>query len=299
VIPNAIGLAWHVNPNAFPSGGGLTDPSQVPAGFNPYASVDTTSAASAADARAMRDAEIARLNAELGPSSPVLYGNGPRFLYPVYTTLYRPHEKYDFSGSGEYKLIDDAVRFFGEAYYVNYKSVSKLAPSPLGLTLPLNNYWFGHLFPAATPPVGADFAQNYRMVELGPRIYTDEFEDFRFVGGLRGDIPDTTWKWEAGYLYTRGEQFQTASGGVVFSTIDEMLGRGDASAWNPFTYTPPFGSTTLNNVSGLTANGTIRWLTQARCCHQRESSSPGAGRAQCKDQQPRNVRQLPFTTNKG
>lgn len=263
VIPNRIGLSWHVNPNAFPGGGGLTDPSQIPAGFNPYASVDTSTATSAAEARAMRDAAIQQLNDQLGANSTVLYGNGPRFEYPVYTTLYRPHEKYDFSGSGEYKLIDDAVKFFGEAYYVNYRSVSQLAPSPLsGLSLPLNNYWFGHLFPGITPPAGADISQNYRIVELGPRVYTDEFEDFRFVGGLRGDIPDSTWKWEAGYMYTRGEQFQTASGGVVLSTIEEMLGRTDPSAWNPFTYTPPFGGSSLNDVASLADKGTIRWLSR-------------------------------------
>jgi len=262
VVPLRIGLPWHVNEAVFPGGGGLTDPTQIPAGFNPYASVDTSMATSAAEARSIRDAEIARLNNELGPNSPVLYGNGPRFAYPAYTTLYRPHEKYDFSGSGEYKLIDDYVKFFAEAYYVNYKSSYQLAPSPLsGLSLPLNNYWFGHLFPSATPPPDAVINQNYRIVELGPRIYTDEFEDFRFVGGLRGDIADTTWKWEAGYLYTRGEQFQTASGGVVLSTLEEMLGRTDPTAWNPFTYTPPFGSSSLNDVGTLADRGTIRWLT--------------------------------------
>lgn len=248
-VPKGIGLSWHVNPKVTT---GLTDPSQIPAGFDPLAFTDTSSANSTADARAMRDADVAARNAALGANSPVLYGNGPPFPYPVYTTLYRPHEKYDFSGSGEYKLINDAVKLFADAYYVNYRSSSQLAPSPLsGLTIPLNNYWWNHVFGAPSNP-SADVSENYRIVELGPRIYNDQFEDFRFVGGLRGEIPDTSWKYELGYLFTKDDYYQTANGGVVLSKLDALLGATDPSAWNPFGYTPIGGSSTVNpNVSQL------------------------------------------------
>jgi iron complex outermembrane receptor protein len=260
VVPLAIGLPWHVNPAV---SRGLTNASQIPAGFNPLASVDTSSATDAAGARAIRDAEIARLNALLGPDSAVLYGNGPRFAFPAYTTLYRPHEKYDFSGSAEYKLINDTVKFFGEAYYVSYKSQFQLAPSPLtGLTIPLNNYWYTTLFPNA--PTTGDLSQNYRIVELGPRVYTDQWQDFRFVGGLRGDIADTTWKWELGYLFTRGEDLQTASGGVVLSKLDALLGMGTPGAWNPFGYTPPFGQSEVNQVGALADSAYLQYIYKSQ-----------------------------------
>jgi iron complex outermembrane receptor protein len=258
IYPSALPLTWYVNPAV---SRGLTNASQIPAGFNPLAFVDTSMATNSAQAGSMRDAAVAAANAALGPNSPVLYGAGPRFAYPAYTTLYRPHEKYDFSGTGTYKLIgEETVQLFADAYYVNYQSSSQLAPSPLtGLTIPGQNYWVTNVFPGT--PATSSMSQNYRIVELGPRIYNETFEDFRFVGGLKGRIPDSTWKWEGAYMYTRGFNLQEASGGVVLSKLDELMGRTDPSAWNPFGYTPPFGQSVVNDVSALADKAYVQQIS--------------------------------------
>lgn len=256
LVPNGVGLTWFVNPEVTR---GLTSSNQVPAGFNPLAFADTSMATTPAQASAMRNAEAARLNDLLGPDSPVLYGSPPRFPYSIYTTLYRPYEKYDFSGTGEYQLLGEAVNLFVEAYYVNYRSQMQLAPSPLRLEIPLDNYWLQQVFPGDHAGV---LNQNYRIVELGPRRYEDEFNDFRFVGGLRGKIPHSTWKWELGYLFDRTEQFQTAAGGVVMSKLNQLLAITDSpAAWNPFGYVPVGGRSTVNDVSPLADKGSTRWLT--------------------------------------
>ena len=244
-----VALPWYVNPNVTR---GLTNASQIPAGFNPLAAVPSTA----------KNAAIAASNAILGASSPVLYGNGPRFPYPLYTTLYRPYEKYDFSGSFEYKLINDSVKLFSDAYYVNYQSESQLAPSPLsGLSVPANNYWVSQVFPSMAGTTN-QLTQNYRAVELGPRIYKNNFDEFRFDGGLRGKISDSTWNWEAGYLYDKNTQLQTASGGLVYSKLDTLLQDTTSGAWNPFGYTPIGGSSDVNGntVLALADSAYTRWI---------------------------------------
>jgi iron complex outermembrane receptor protein len=233
-----VPLTWHVNQNVT---FGLTSSNQIPAGFNPLAYIPTGLSTS------QKNAIIAASNSLLGATSPVLYGNSAGFPYPRYTTLYRPSEKYDFSGSGEYKLIGDNVKLFADAYYVNYRSSFQLAPSPLSplLQIPSANYWFQQVFPAYVSPTNG-LTQSYRAVELGPRVYTDQFEDFRFVGGLRGKIADSSWNWEAGYLFAKNTDLQQASGGLVRSDLDALLQSDQPGAWNPFGYTPLFGSSAVN-----------------------------------------------------
>jgi iron complex outermembrane receptor protein len=270
-VPNGMALRWSVNPNVTR---GLTNAAQVASiygeggVFDPLAVVNTAAATSSAQATQMRNAEEARLNGLLGANSPILYGPhqsvvpgfpGGYFPYGLWTTGYRPHEKYGTSMSGDYKIFGDNLDSFVEAYYVRNKSSFFLAPSPLAnRNLPTDNYWVQTVFPGLAN--NGNLTYSYRPVEMGPREYINDFQEFHGVAGLKGQVGQSTWNWEVSMLWDRWQNDQTESGGVTASEYNRLLGLTTPDAWNPFGYTPPAGGISLVNsadtIAAFSAVGT-------------------------------------------
>jgi iron complex outermembrane receptor protein len=239
---------------------GLTNATQIPAGFNPLAVVDTSAAANASARNAIRNAEEARLNALLPANTPVRYGPSPSlaagvnpgFPYGFYTTAYRPHERYSTYGAFDHKIFEENLQAFGQVYYSRNTSEFQLAPSPLaGRSLQAANYWYQQVFPAAAA-TGNRMTVSYRPVELGPRIVQNDFETFHGVAGLKGRIAESTWNWEVGFTWDRWENDETEVGGVLASAYDAALADPTlAGAFNVFGYTPIGGSTAVNSAALL------------------------------------------------
>ena len=260
VVPAALPLLWTVAP-------GVRVITNVPAGFNPFATVDTSMAADITEANQIRADRQAELNALLPEDSQIRYGNSARFQYPLYTTAYRPHESFGFNGSATHKIFGENLKVFSSAYYMHNSSELHLAPAPLsGLIVTPDNYYFRQLFGTDFPADSA-LTYNYRMVEAGPRITFTDFDSFHFVGGLKGQIAQSTWNWEAGFLYDRVLISEKQTGGVIFDRLNSLLASTDSSAWNPFGYTPPFGQSVANSaetVAGLTGAAYTKDLIQTR-----------------------------------
>lgn len=261
---NEIALRWSLVPG---NTSGLTDPNQIPVGFNPLATVVVPPGASRTTTR---NDEEARLNALLPPGSPVRYGNTPAlvpgfnegFPYPFYTTAYRPHEKYAAYFSGQHKIFDENLEFFAQGYYAANSSELQLAPSPLsGDRVPASNYWYNRLFPAAAAS-GTPMTVAYRPVEAGPRITYYDFENIHLVTGLKGRIGQSTWNWETAFLYDRTEIDQVQTGGILRSVYTAMLADPTADAWNPFGVTPYGGGMSPVNpaasVQSMLGSATIK-----------------------------------------
>lgn len=268
---NLTPLRWTLAPG-FAGGGSfaLTDAAQIPAGFNPIASIDNTGL-TAAQAIAARNAEEARLNALLPANSPVIYGPSPSLLpgvnpgfpFGVYTIAVRPHERYNAFGSAEYQIFDKNLEFFADVLYSHNESLNIAAPSPLGgRVLPASNFWYNQLFPAAAA-AGTDLTFAYRPVELGPRVSYWDFDLARLVAGVKGQIGESTWKWEAAFTYEEQVVDETQTGGVLADVYTDLLGRGNATAFNPFGYTvigsgvgatPANPAGTINSLRGQAAS---------------------------------------------
>ena len=251
--PARVALRWSLVPN---NTRGLTNAAQIPAGFNPAAYTVQLEGESRSAARARGEAE---LNALLPANSPVRYGPSPSmgpglnpgFPYGYYTPSYRPHEKYAINMNGKHQLYGDNLTFFLEGYYVRNQSRNQLAPSPLGgANLPLQNYWLNSVFGPPAAGVSA-MTVSYRPVELGPRITYSDFETFHGVAGFKGKIADSTWNWEAGFMYDRTTQDDLQTGGVQSSVYDSLLGTTTPDAWNPFGYTPIGGTTVVNSQAAV------------------------------------------------
>ncbi len=250
-----VALRWSLNP-AYTRG--LTNVSQIPAGFNPVAYAPIPAGQSANTARLNAEAAA---NAALPANSPVRYGVSPSlvpgmdpgFPYPYYTYAYRPSEKYAGYLAAEQRIFEDNLVFYFDGYYAANFSQNALAPSPLsGYTLPADNYWAQTVFPGITD----NMTFRYRPVELGPRITYSDFANFHQVAGLKGQIAKSEWNWDTSFLYDRTEINTKQTGGVLTDVYNNMLGMTTAGAWNPFGYTPIGGTSvvnpppTLNQVGG-------------------------------------------------
>lgn len=253
---------------------GLTNAAQVPAGFNPVAYVDaripdgsggyltnangTFQTISAQARLAAQRAEEARLNALLPANSPLRYGPSPSLLpgvnpgfpFDYYTISVRPFERYGAMGSANRELFGENLEVYTDFSYTQNNSINQLAPSPLsGRTVTTGNYWYGTVFPGAN---ANDLNFTYRPVELGPRVTYQDWQEVRLVAGLRGRIGESSWKWDASYMYDRARLDETQTGGVLRSLYDAALADPtQAGAFNPFGYTPLFGTSVVNSQAML------------------------------------------------
>ncbi|MFM7099833.1 MAG: TonB-dependent receptor plug domain-containing protein [Verrucomicrobiota bacterium] len=257
---NRTPLRWSLNP-AFNGGAtfALNDPSQIPAGFTPVASINNTGL-SASQAVAARNAEEARLNGLLPANSPVRYGPSPSlapgvnpgFPFGFYTIAVRPYERYNAFGSAQHDIFGKNLEIFADILYSRNQSENILAPSPLGgRVLPSANYWMQKVFPGTANA----FTFGYRPVELGPRVTFTDFELARVVAGLKGQIGDSTWKWESAFTHDRQEVDDVQTGGVLADKYNTLLGGTTAaSSFNPFGYTPigsPVGGSAANSADTI------------------------------------------------
>lgn len=253
---------------------GITNSTQIPAGFNPTAYIDARipngeggfqtnpdgsfKTLSARDRLAAQRAEEARLNALLPAGSPVRYGTSPSLLpgvnpgfpFDMYTIAVRPYERYGTVFSADRKLFGENLEVFATGSYAQNNSINQLAPSPLsGRTVTTGNYWYNNIFGAAA---NGPLNFTYRPVEIGPRVTDYEWSEIRLTTGLRGRIAESSWRWETAYTYDRARLDETQRGGVLRSIYDAALADGTATgSFNPFGYTPLFGTSVVNPPSLL------------------------------------------------
>lgn len=154
------------------------------------------------------------------------------FPFPAYTPAIRPAERWSIFGNGEYKLYEDVAKMFVETSYAKSLSYNQLAPTPassgvIGTAIPASNPW---------NPFGTDISSwNYRTVELGPRTEDIEKDAFRFVSGLRGQIPESSWGYEMALVYSQEDGTEVLGGELSRNRLSNSLNSTDPStAFNPF-----------------------------------------------------------------
>jgi len=155
-----------------------------------------------------------------------------RAVFSHFTYEVTPMERWFIFGNGSYNLLDNnALTFFAEANYAHTERDNRFAPAPLtsGLAGPI---------PASNPfnVFGTDITEwRYRFYEIGPRTDHTVGDVFRFVGGFRGDIPNTSWSWEAATLYSEDDRFERFGGDVSSSKLLQAATNTDpALAFNIF-----------------------------------------------------------------
>lgn len=194
---------------------------------------------------------------ELGDPGPDNVGNVVpfstvgRFNFAPDNYLSTPFERTGLYVQGSYDVTDN-ITFSTEALYNNRASEQLLAPTPLfigyllatptsnagEITIDANN---------AFNPYGVNLHSNYydfagdpgsswlllagrRMVEAGPRIFTQDVDTYRFGAGFEGNFEagGRFFDWDFNYVYTDNHQNDINVGELNMVRVEQALGASGA-----------------------------------------------------------------------
>lgn len=150
------------------------------------------------------------------------------FNFAPLNYLQRPLDRWQLSGLGRYDLTDK-IELFGEFHFADATNSFQQAEESFAVVTPgfpgllVTNYATNpalspatrdflinnaHIFDADMDGDALVLGMGRRGDETGPRNYTFERQSFSATLGLRGDIGDTTWKWD---VFGQFQRSRTAS----------------------------------------------------------------------------------------
>lgn len=165
--------------------------------------------------------------------------------------LVTPQNRNSFYVQGYHNITDD-LRFVSDFVFTNRKSAQELAPMPVTLgaafgaaasrvDIHADNIYnpFGEtLYGDASRALAAGYtsynpyALQRRMVEAGPRNYNQNDNTYRGMVGLESSFGDTSWTWDAHYIYGQNSQDEKTTGLLNLTRINQALGANCSAATN-------------------------------------------------------------------
>lgn len=158
--------------------------------------------------------------------------------------LVTPQNRNSFYIQGFYDINDD-LRFVSDFVYTNRKSEQLLAAMPVTLgeangytgslvDIHADNIYnpFGEtLYGSKARAIQNGKASNYvaynltrRFKETGGRRYQQDDSTYRGMVGLQGNITDTSWTWDAHYIYGQNTATQKTEGLINITRMNKALG---------------------------------------------------------------------------
>jgi iron complex outermembrane recepter protein len=148
-------------------------------------------------------------------------GIGDFYNYRPDNYLITPRTLTDLYAAGRADLTT-GTRAYVQVAYNRRRSEQQLAPEPLfttllGITVSADN---------AYNPFGRDFMDlRRRTVENGPRVFHQDIDTSRFVGGVEGDLPLLKiGYWDASFIYNRSSAGVDSSSHFLTSRLMAALG---------------------------------------------------------------------------
>jgi len=142
-----------------------------------------------------------------------------RYNFNPFEDLQQASERLTLFANGRWRL-GDTVTLTGEAFYHQRDSSQQLAPLP---------FFTNRL---ADVTVSADSVFNpfgetlsdvrRRLIEAGPRTFSQDNGAWRVVGGAEGMFG--TWFWDLGFNYGRNETDQRKTGDLLADRVRQALG---------------------------------------------------------------------------
>ncbi|MEM9302396.1 MAG: TonB-dependent receptor plug domain-containing protein, partial [Pseudomonadota bacterium] len=157
-----------------------------------------------------------------------------RFNFAPDNYLLTPQNRTNIFTQGTYDVTDD-IRMTVEATYNNRESDTLLAPTPLFLGLFGSNLAAEVGVGANNPfnPFGVELAASSwllgrRLIEAGPRNFTEEVDSYRFGFGLEGSFEafDRYFDWDVNYVYGKIEGSSTDFGLLNVQRVQRALSDG-------------------------------------------------------------------------
>jgi iron complex outermembrane recepter protein len=146
------------------------------------------------------------------------------YNYQPLNVILVPQERTNIFALGNYKLTDN-VEAYLKTFVSRTSSASLIAPYPLsavrnGAFVSRDNIY---------NPFGVDFGPGgnnlfVRLTGVGQRIFSYDTETAQFIGGLRGNFGDTSWRWDINANYGHLSQDKYTTGYLNFSLLADALG---------------------------------------------------------------------------
>ncbi|HEY6643321.1 TonB-dependent receptor plug domain-containing protein [Povalibacter sp.] len=147
------------------------------------------------------------------------------FNFAPYNYLQTPNERWSLWLMGSQPV--GGAELFVEGLFTHRESAQSLAPSPFMVqsnaapTLPDGTPYIPHS--NYYNPFGVPVTQGARrLVELGPRGYSQEVEMWRALAGIRGRVGD--WNWEVSGAVAEADAVTRESGGALAARVAAGIG---------------------------------------------------------------------------
>jgi iron complex outermembrane recepter protein len=175
------------------------------------------------------------------------------------TYSYLQQDRRNLWANFEHDIFGKEMQFFGSFLYANDLSQAALAPSPVPYLGPYNiavqaddpNNPFGialGLNGAGTPRVRS------RFVDSGNRVFNASTDNYRFVGGLKGEF-STDYNYDVAYTYNRVNQSYMTENAINGAALNQALTPNPAAGPGMSMLTDPGGNyLPLYNMFSLGGN---------------------------------------------
>ncbi|HEX7113021.1 MAG TPA: TonB-dependent receptor, partial [Mizugakiibacter sp.] len=146
------------------------------------------------------------------------FQNSDTFNFQATNLILTPQERTSAFALANYQLTDNLQAYL-DVFHNKTTSESAIAALPFdaqsdGVVISKDSYYnpFGVDFSAAS-----GFDLRNRWTSLGQRIGTFTTSTDSVVGGLKGNIGDTSWQWDAGFTYGHYSQLRQSFGNVIYA----------------------------------------------------------------------------------
>ncbi|MGN7096994.1 TonB-dependent receptor domain-containing protein [Brevundimonas diminuta] len=143
--------------------------------------------------------------------------------------LQLPLERWNVYSSARYKVNDNA-EFYGNALFNQYVADQELAATPASSNT-------GFRVPSTNPFIGADlralldsranpnssFQLSKRFTDLGGRHASYDYNVYQVTGGIRGQVPQSSWTYDVYASFGRVSANETQTGNVSRSSVQTLL----------------------------------------------------------------------------
>lgn len=176
-------------------------------------------------------------------SSPAFSDSSFTYNFAPSNAMQLPLQRWNLSGFGNF-VLGEGVEAYAQAFLTSYDVTSTLAPTPAtGLSIPVTNPFIPDDLAeilASRPNPDAAFNYRQRMLGVGPRETTDQYDVYQMLAGVRGKL-GSEWNWDIYAAKSRMGDETVLNNDISLARIQRLLNAADggvsdcAGGYNPFT----------------------------------------------------------------
>jgi iron complex outermembrane receptor protein len=170
----------------------------------------------------------------------IALGGSPSILNTTLlnTVTVQQQDRRNVFANASQEIFGKQLEIYGQLLYSETQSRGQLAPAPIpllslyNLTIPADNPDNILQIPIGSGATNATPRVRSRLIETGNRIFDSISSSWHFVGGLKGDLDDNKYHYDAsaGYSQTTQDQIQNSASSILLNQAMTPFGNAGLSA---------------------------------------------------------------------